>query len=86
MLGIEEKIAKEVQQIEWFADDSKEDIQKMFGSGLNSLINRLYLGISSLHAGNTSAKLKKEIQTISDLLLKSEIISREQRKKIQKIK
>ena len=76
MLGIEGKTAKEVQQMEWFADDSKEDIQKMFGLGLNSLINRLYLGIASLHAGNFSAKLKKEIQTIADHLLKSEFISR----------
>ena len=80
MLGIEGKTAEEVQQVEWFADDSKEDIQKV----LNSLINKLYLGISSLHAVNTSAKLKKKIQTFADHLLKSEIISREQRKKFRR--
>ena len=72
--------------MKWFTDDLKEDIGKMFGSGLTSLINRLYLGISSFRAGNTSVKLKKEIQTIAELLLKSQIISREQRKKIHKIK
>ena len=40
----------------------------MFGTGLNSLINRLSLGIYSINAGNTSAKLKKEIQSIADIL------------------
>ena len=82
MLGIEGKSVEKVRKMKPFATDSKEDIQKMFESGLSSLINRLALGISSLHAENTSVKLKKEIQSIADQLLKSEIIFKEQRKKI----
>ena len=86
MLGIEGKSVEEVRTMKPFVLDSKEDIQKMFGTGLSSLINKLSLGIASFQAGNTSVKLKKEIQTIAVFLLKAELISKEQRKKIQKIK
>ena len=58
----------------------------MFGSGLSSLINRLALGIYSLHAGNTSVKLKNEIQSIADQLLEAKLISKAQRKKILSLK
>ena len=50
-------------------DRMKEsDLKEMFGLGLDSLINRLSLGIASINAGNTSVKLKKEIQSIADIL------------------
>ena len=66
MLGIKGKSIEEVHKMKPFVNDSAEDIQKMFRSGLSSLINRLALGIFSLHAGNTSVKLKNEIQSIAD--------------------
>ena len=56
------------------------------GLGLNSLINRLSLGISSIYAGNTSLKLRKEIQSIADILFQNNILSKEQRKKILSLK
>ena len=80
MLGIEGKTPEEIQQMTLFADDLKEDIIKMTRSRLTSLIDRLNLGISSLHAGNTSVKLKKEIQSIADRLLEAKVISKEQKK------
>ena len=86
MLGMEGKTPEEIQQMEWFADDSQKDIKKMIGSGLNSLIDRLYLGIPSLHAGITSVKLKNEIKTIADQLFKAKVISQEQTNKVLSLK
>ena len=75
---------------------SKEEMQAMIdkfkqgqtktGSGFNTLINRLSLGISSIVAGNTSVKLKKEIKAIAKLLHKQGIISNEQKNKVLYIK
>ena len=53
---------------------------------LNSLITRLSLGIASIHAGNTSAKLRKEMASIADILFHNNILSKEQKKKIRSLK
>ena len=62
-----------------------------FGSGLqlppiNTLINRLSLGISSIFAGNTSVKLREEIRSIAKLLHKMGVISKEQKNKVLALK
>ena len=67
--------------------DEFEKQQK--GTGLNpipTLMNRLSLGISSIIAGNTSLKLRKEISSIAQLLFKSGILSQEQKNKIMSLK
>ena len=56
------------------------------GSGFNTLINRLSLGISSIVAGNTSVKLKKEIKAIANHLEKQGVISKEQTNKVFSLK
>ena len=62
-----------------------------FGSGLqlppiNTLINRLSLGISSIFAGNTSVKLREEIRSIAKLLHQMGVISKEQKNKVLALK
>ena len=62
-----------------------------FGSGLqlppiNTLINRLSLGISSIFAGNTSVKLREEIRSITQLLHKQGVITKEQKNKVLSLK
>ena len=62
-----------------------------FGSGLqlppiNTLINRLSLGISSIFAGNTSVKLREEIRSIANLLHQAGVISSGQKKKVLSLK
>ena len=53
---------------------------------INTLINRLSLGISSIFAGNTSVKLREEVRAIANLLHKAGIISSEQKKKVLALK
>ena len=86
MLGMEGKNPEEIKQMPLFAKDSEQDIKSMIGTGIDSLINRLSLGISSVFAGNTSVKLKKEIQSIADILFQNGILSKEQRNKISVLK
>ena len=58
-----------------------------FGSGfINTLINRLSLGISSIFAGNTSVKLREEIRSIAKLLHQIGVISKEQKNKVLSLK
>ena len=52
------------------------------GISIDSLINRLEIGLGSIKAGNSSLKLRKEIETILNLLHANKIISSEQRKKL----
>ena len=61
---------------------------KKTGKGLKpeDLIQRLTLGISSIYAGNTSLKLRKEITSIAKLLFKSGILSQAQKNKILSLK
>ena len=56
------------------------------GSGFTSLVNRLSLGISSIVAGNTSIKLRKEISSIAKLLHQKGIISKEQKNEVLSLK
>ena len=77
MLGMEGKSPEEIKQMPLFAKDSEQDIKFMIGTGIDSLINRLSLGISSIFAGNSSLKLKKEIQSIADILFQNRILSKE---------
>ena len=86
VFGFEGKSVDEINKTKPFDKASKSDIKKMFGLGLNSLINRLSLGISSINAENTSIKLKKEIQSIAGILFQQKIISKSQRKKILSLK
>ena len=86
MLNIKGKQKEEIKQMKGFSNYSEAKITKMLGTGINSLNDRLYLGISSLHAGNTSVKLKKEIQSTADQLLEAKVISKEQRNKILSLK
>ena len=64
-----------------------ENMIKNFEEGMGgSGISRLFLAMGSYFAGNTSLKLKKEIQSLADQLFKSGIISKEQRKKTSSLK
>ena len=85
-LGFEDKSAKEVHKMKDFKNFSESEIKNMFGMGLSSLITRLSLGISSINAGNTSIKLKKEVASIADILFQQKIISKAQRSKILSLK
>ena len=71
---------------EMIAEFEKGKSKAKTGSGFNTLINRLSLGISSIFSGNTSVKLKKEIRAIAKLLHKQGIISNEQKNKVLHIK
>ena len=86
MLGMEGKKPEEIRQMPLFAKDSEGDIKFMIGTGADNLINRLFLGISSIFAGNSSVKLKKEIQLIGNILFQNGVLSKEQRKKISSLK
>ena len=76
-----------IKQLPQFKDMKESMSKETFGTGfILNWINRLSLGIASIHAGNTSIKLKKEIQRIVDRLLEAKVISQEQRKKILSLK
>ena len=81
-LGLEDISTAEIRKMKPFDKISESDIQKMFGTGLSSLINRLSLGISSINTGNTSVKLKKEMASIVDILFQQKVILKAQRKNI----
>ena len=53
---------------------------------LPSLIQRLSLGISSIFAGNSSLKLREEVQAIAQFLFKNGILSQEQKNKVLSLK
>ena len=88
MLEMEGKKPEEIKQMPLFAKDSEDDIKSMIGTGIDSFITRLSLRIASIpiQAGNSSVKLKKEIQSIVDILFQNGVLSKEQRKKISSLK
>ena len=86
MLGMEGKNPEDIKQMPLFTKDSEQDIKSMIGTGWHSLITRLSLGIASIFAGNSSLKLRKEIQSIADILFQNGVLSKEQRKKISFLK
>ena len=77
---------KSNEEMREMIDEFEKRKEPKTGSGFNSLINRLSLGISSIFAGNTSTKLRKEIRAIANLLYKQGIISNEQKNKVLQIK
>ena len=77
----------DIKQLPQFKNMEENQLRETFGTGLlSNWVNRLSLGIASIYAGNTSIKLKKEIQRIADRLLEANVISQEQRKKISSLK
>ena len=67
-------------------DEFEQGKKAQSGTGFNTLVNRLSLGISSIVAGNTSIKLKKEIRAIAKLLHQKGVISNEQKNKVLSLK
>ena len=61
-------------------------LEGLRGQGFGDLIKRLSLGISSIVAGNTSVKLRKEIYAIAKMLHKQGTLSKEQLNKVLSIK
>ena len=64
-------------------DDETE--REMEGSGsvdLNALVDRLHLSLASIQAGNTSLKLKKQVQQMLGLLVKQKEITQKEAYKI----
>ena len=86
-IGMKGKRIADIKQLPQFKDMEESTLKETFGTGfISNWINRLSLGIASIHAGNTPTKLKKEIQRIADRLLEAKVISQEQRKKILSLK
>ena len=86
-IGMKGKRIADIKQLPQFKDMEENQLKETFGTGfISNWINQLSLGIASIHAGNTSIKLKKEIQRIADRLLEAKVISQKQRKKILSLK
>ena len=71
-----------IQQL--MPDDDEPD-REMEGSGSvdpNALVERLYLSLASIQAGNTSLKLKKQVQQMLGLLVKLKEITQKEAHKI----
>ena len=65
--------------------DADEPDREMEGSGSvdpNALVERLYLSLASIQAGNTSLKLKKQVQQMLGLLVKLKEITQKEAHKI----
>ena len=73
-----------IQQLMPDVDDDEPD-REMEGSGSvdpNALVERLHLSLASIQAGNTSLKLKKQIQQMLGLLVKLKEITQKEAHKI----
>ena len=73
-----------IQQLMPDVDDDEPD-REMEGSGSvdpNALVERLYLSLASIQAGNTSLKLKKQVQQMLGLLVKLKEITQKEAHKI----
>ena len=73
-----------IQQLMPDVDDDEPD-REMDGSGSvdpNALVDRLHLSLASIQAGNTSLKLKKQVQQMLGLLVKLKEITQKQAHKI----
>ena len=73
-----------IQQLMPDVDEDEPD-REMEGSGSvdpNALVERLYLSLASIQAGNTSLKLKKQIQQMLGLLVKLKEITQKEAHKI----
>ena len=64
-------------------EDFPEQDWKTEGSGFSSeLINRLYVSLGSIRAGNSLIKLRNEVVSLLDSLVRVGAINEEQKKKI----
>ena len=73
-----------IQQLMPDVDDDEPD-REMEGSGSvdpNALVERLHLSLASIQAGNTSLKLKKQVQQMLGLLVKLKEITQKEARKI----
>ena len=73
-----------IQQLMPDVDEDEPD-REMEGSGSvdpNALVERLYLSLASIQAGNTSLKLKKQVQQMLGLLVKLKEITQKEAHKI----
>ena len=73
-----------IQQLMPDVDEDEPD-REMEGSGSvdpNALVDRLHLSLASIQAGNTSLKLKKQVQQILGLLVKLKEITQKEAHKI----
>ena len=73
-----------IQQLMPDVDDDEPD-REMEGSGSvdpNALVERLYLSLASIQAGNTSLKLKKQVKQLLGLLVKLKEITQKEAHKI----
>ena len=73
-----------IQQLRPDVDDDEPD-REMEGSGSvdpNALVERLHLSLASIQAGNTSLKLKKQVQQMLGLLVKLKEITQKEAHKI----
>ena len=83
--GINSPIAR-ISPIGWTPpplDDETE--REMEGSGsvdLNALVERLHISLASIQAGNTSLKLKKQVQQMLGLLVGLKEITQKEAHKI----
>ena len=80
-------IPQEEQEPDWEQEPEQEQEQEleMEGSGsvdLNALVDRLHLSLASIQAGNTSLKLKKQVQQMLGLLVRLKEITQNQAHKI----
>ena len=67
-------------------DDFPEQDWETEGSGLmnasaDEIINQLYVGLGSIKAGNSSIKLRRQVISLIDSLVKNGVISEKQKKK-----
>ena len=73
-----------IQQLMPDVDDDEPD-REMEGSGSvdpNALVERLHISLASIQAGNTSLKLKKQVQQMLGLLVKLKEITQKEAHKI----
>ena len=73
-----------IQQLMPDVDEDEPD-REMEGSGSvdpNALVDRLHLSLASIQAGNTSLKLKKQVQQMLGLLVKLKEITQKEAHKI----
>ena len=69
----------------YFTDSMEPSDAEMEGSGSvdpNALVERVYLSLASIQAGNTSLKLKKQVQQMLGLLVKLKEITQKEAHKI----
>ena len=78
-------IPQDEQEPDWEQEPEQEQELEMEGSGSvdpNALVERLHLSMASIQAGNTSLKLKKQVEQMLGLLVKQKEITQKEAYKI----